>query len=71
MEDTVNDRLQCGSGSFPLPAFLAAIAATGYAGPFGVEILSDANRRAPVMLAAMSAFGAASATLAAASAIHR
>ena len=41
-EDTINNRMLPGEGSFDFPAFLGAIERTGYAGPYGVEIFSRA-----------------------------
>lgn len=48
LEDTVNGRLLCGEGSFDIPGFTEAVRATGYRGPWGVEILSHAHRARPV-----------------------
>jgi sugar phosphate isomerase/epimerase len=42
--DSVDCRKLPGEGSFDVPAFLAAVLATGYDGLYGVEILSDAHR---------------------------
>jgi sugar phosphate isomerase/epimerase len=44
IEDTMNHRKLCGEGSFDVPAFLRSIRATGYDGPFGIEIISDEQR---------------------------
>lgn len=48
LEDTVNGRLLCGQGSFDIAGFIEAVRATGYRGPWGVEILSHAHRARPV-----------------------
>lgn len=48
IEDTVNHRRLCGEGSFDVPRFLQAIKATGYEGPFGIEIISDEQRNRPL-----------------------
>jgi len=48
LEDTVNGRLLCGEGSFDIPGFIEAVRATGYRGPWGVEILSHVHRVRPV-----------------------
>lgn len=48
LEDTVNGRLLCGEGSFDVRGFIEAVRATGYRGPWGVEILSHAHRARPV-----------------------
>lgn len=46
--DTVHRRLLPGAGSFDVPAFIRAIRATGFDGPWGVEILSDHHRTLPL-----------------------
>jgi sugar phosphate isomerase/epimerase len=43
-EDTVHRRRYCGEGSFDLPGMITALRATGWTGPWGVEILSDEHR---------------------------
>lgn len=48
IEDTVNHRRLCGEGSFDVPSFLRSIKATGYEGPFGIEIISDEQRNRPL-----------------------
>jgi sugar phosphate isomerase/epimerase len=52
IEDTVNHRRLCGEGSFDVPSFLRSIKATGYAGPFGRDIISDEQRNRPLKEAA-------------------
>ena len=47
-EDTVRRRRYCGEGSFDLPGLITALRATGWTGPWGVEILSDEHRSLPV-----------------------
>jgi sugar phosphate isomerase/epimerase len=47
-EDTVQRRLLPGQGSFDVPAFIAAVRATGFDGPWGVEMLSDRHRGLPL-----------------------
>lgn len=59
IEETVNDRLLCGDGEFDIDGFLHATNATGYRGPFGVEILSESHRRLDVDAAAVRAFKSA------------
>ncbi|WP_374649545.1 sugar phosphate isomerase/epimerase family protein [Rhizorhabdus sp.] len=44
VDDTIDRRRLCGEGELPLPAFLRAIAETGYNGAWGVEILSVEQR---------------------------
>jgi sugar phosphate isomerase/epimerase len=51
-QDTLDHRLLPGEGTFGIPAFLAAIAATGYRGAYGVEILSDQQRKRSLRQAA-------------------
>lgn len=55
-EDTMRHRRLCGEGDFDLPAFLRALGRTGYDGPYGVEILSDAFRALPLDEAARASF---------------
>jgi sugar phosphate isomerase/epimerase len=64
IEDTVNHRRLCGEGSFDVPAFLRAIKATGYDGPFGVEIISDEQRNRPLKEAVDRSFATAMAQFA-------
>ncbi|WP_135456383.1 sugar phosphate isomerase/epimerase family protein [Mycobacterium sp. DL99] len=47
-EDTVNNRLLCGDGTFDLTRLVAALRDLGFDGPWGVEILSDSFRTLPV-----------------------
>ena len=47
-EDTVERRLLCGAGSFDLHGLVALLRDTGFDGPWGVEILSEAFRALPV-----------------------
>ncbi|MHA3685107.1 sugar phosphate isomerase/epimerase family protein [Leucobacter sp. HY1908] len=47
-EDTIHRRLLPGTGSFDVPAFINAVRATGFSGPWGVEILSDHHRTLPL-----------------------
>ena len=52
LDDTILRRRLCGEGQFDTAGFLAALAATGYDGPYGVEILSDEIRALDVADAA-------------------
>jgi len=52
LDDTIMRRRLCGQGEFDTAGFLAAISATGYDGPYGVEILSDEIRAMDVAEAA-------------------
>jgi len=51
-EDTVDRRRYCGEGSFDLAGIVTALRAAGWAGPWGVEILSTEHRRRDVRQAA-------------------
>ena len=62
-EDTANRRRLCGEGSFDLQGCIRALRAAGWAGPWGVEILSEAFRRLPVGEAVAAAFATARAQL--------
>jgi sugar phosphate isomerase/epimerase len=55
-EDTVFHRQFCGEGVFDIPGFIAAVAATGYSGPYGIEVLSDRVRGMPLDAVAETAF---------------
>ncbi len=61
--ETIDRRVEPGAGEFPLPAFIDAITACGYRGPWGVEILSAAYRALPPGEAARRSFDAAGAAL--------
>lgn len=58
MEDTLDRRRLPGQGALDVPAFLTAIAATGYDGLYGVEILSEEMRRMVPREAAQAAYSA-------------
>jgi sugar phosphate isomerase/epimerase len=47
-EDTVDNRLLCGEGSFDLAGLIGTLRDLGYTGPWGVEILSRSFRALPV-----------------------
>lgn len=47
-EDTVERRLLCGEGCFDLPGLIEMLQDKGFAGPWGVEILSSSFRALPV-----------------------
>jgi sugar phosphate isomerase/epimerase len=44
-DDAVHNRTLCGEGEFDIAGFLGAIVSTGYAGPYGVEIMGVAHRQ--------------------------
>lgn len=46
--DTVHRRRYCGEGVFDLSAMITSLRATGWNGPWGVEILSEEHRSQPV-----------------------
>ena len=46
--DTIHHRLLCGSGTFDVKGFVETLQQIGFAGPWGVEIISDAHRRQPL-----------------------
>lgn len=62
-DDTVNRRRLCGQGAFDLPGIITALRATGWDGPWGVEILSEEHRNTPVREAVTAAFRTADAVL--------
>jgi sugar phosphate isomerase/epimerase len=64
IEDTVYHRQLCGEGGFDVPAFLRSIKATGYEGPFGIEIISDEQRNRPLKEAVERSFTTAMAQFA-------
>lgn len=59
IEDTVHHRKLCGEGSLDVPGFLRCIKATGYNGPFGIEIISDEQREWPLDEAVERSFATA------------
>ena len=58
-EDTVKRRRLCGEGSFDLTGIIAALRTAGWRGPWGVEILSDAHRAAPLRESVAAAYDTA------------
>ncbi|MGN6574762.1 MAG: sugar phosphate isomerase/epimerase family protein [Nocardioides sp.] len=65
IEDTVANRKLPGTGSFNLPGFISAIQATGYSGPWGVEMLSDDFRAMPLRSALRDAYATTASVFAA------
>ncbi|MBY2924309.1 sugar phosphate isomerase/epimerase [Rhizobium leguminosarum] len=57
--DTLNARLLPGQGSFDIDGFLKAVYSTGFNGPIGIEIISEAQRKKPLEPAARDAIEAA------------
>lgn len=62
-EDTILHRELPGEGDLDQQAFIEAVVAAGYAGPWGVEILSETFRKLPVEQMARRAFDAAAGQL--------
>lgn len=56
LEDTIDRRMFPGEGSFDVAGFVAAVKKTGYAGPWGVEMISAECRALPVREAARRAY---------------
>ena len=52
LEDTWKRRRFCGEGDIDIAGYLAAIAALGFTGPFGCEVISDSVRAMPLVEAA-------------------
>jgi sugar phosphate isomerase/epimerase len=46
--DTIHHRVVCGAGTFDVTGFVDILKRIGFAGPWGVEILSDAHRQRPL-----------------------
>lgn len=44
-EDTVNHRRLCGAGEFEIKSFIECVQRAGYAGPWGIEVLSEELRK--------------------------
>lgn len=66
-DDTIDRRLPPGWGDLDLAGFIAAIEATGWKGPWGVEVLSAELRRRPLAEAVADVYAATVATFAAVS----
>jgi sugar phosphate isomerase/epimerase len=52
-----------GDGDFDVAGFISAVAATGFNGPWGSEVLSEEYRRLPMQVACRRVFAASSALL--------
>lgn len=55
LEDTLDRRRLCGEGVLDVSAFLRAVQASGYSGPYGVEIISHEQRQRSLDVAAQLA----------------
>jgi sugar phosphate isomerase/epimerase len=65
-DDTFDNRLVPGDGDFDVPAFIRAMAAIGYQGPWGIELMSTRTRTLPLDVALSEAAAGARACFAAA-----
>ena len=54
-QDTIHHRVLCGAGTFDVTGFVDTLQRIGFAGPWGVEILSDTHRRRPLQEALKNA----------------
>lgn len=54
--DTIHKRVLPGDGTFDVPAFIKAVQAAGYEGPWGLEVLSDTHRKLPLEQMAIRAY---------------
>ena len=54
--ETTQHRQFCGEGEFDMDGLLAAIRSIGYDGPYGVEVISKANRSLPLDVVAQKAW---------------
>jgi sugar phosphate isomerase/epimerase len=61
--ETIHRRVLCGSGTFDVTGFIGTLQQIGFAGPWGVEIISDAHRRRPLQEALADAYRTTSALL--------
>jgi len=61
-EDTINNRLNPGQGALDTAGFVAAVHRAGWAGHWGVEIISNAQRAKPVAVAVRDTYEASMAT---------
>jgi sugar phosphate isomerase/epimerase len=55
-EDTINHRRFCGEGEFDVKGLVASLMKAGYAGPWGIEVLSEEIRDKPLEWVAAHAF---------------
>jgi sugar phosphate isomerase/epimerase len=55
-DDTIHHRKLPGDGGLNVKAFIKAVQAAGYSGPWGVEILSERHRKLPLEEMARTAF---------------
>ncbi len=65
LEDATTNRMLCGDGELDLAGFVRATSACGYAGPYGVEIVSASLRGCPLRHVARRSASGATAVLAA------
>jgi sugar phosphate isomerase/epimerase len=48
VDETINHRELPGEGEFPILEYVAAVRDAGYAGPWGIEVLSEKLRNLPI-----------------------
>ncbi len=56
VEDMWYRRRLCGAGHQDVTGFIRAVAATGYAGPWGIEVIADDFRRLPLLSQAQRSY---------------
>ncbi len=56
--DTIHHRVNCGTGTFDVEGFIGTLQGLGFPGPWGVEIISAAQRRTPLQAALDETFRA-------------
>lgn len=56
--DTIHKRRLPGEGVFDVHAFIKAVQAAGYEGPWGLEVISDVERKLPLEIMANRAYAA-------------
>jgi len=64
VDETINHRALPGEGEFPIREYVAAVRDAGYAGPWGVEVLSQELRSLPIEQIFERAYQTSSAALA-------
>ncbi|HLN75997.1 MAG TPA: TIM barrel protein [Nocardioidaceae bacterium] len=55
-QDTIHHRVLCGAGTFDVRGFVETLRRIGFAGPWGVEIISDTHRQGPLLKALTDAY---------------
>jgi sugar phosphate isomerase/epimerase len=70
LEDSINERLLCGEGTFDLVGLVRTLVDVGFRGPWGTEIISRTHRGLPLLEALDKARGATASVLSAALSQH-